>query len=79
MLNKPMESIKTQAQELSTANPRPQTFHRKWRSETWLWVTPAMTPLINKTSTANIIATHQTNVKNRHQINVQGDTVHPSS
>jgi len=30
--------------------------------------------MFNKTSTAIIIARHQTNVKNWHQINVQGDT-----
>jgi len=78
MINKPMVSINTQMQELSIANLRPQLFHRKWRSEIWLWVTPTSNLLINKTSTANIIARHQTNVKNRHQINVQGDTGFPS-
>lgn len=66
--------IKTEAQELSIANPRPQTFHRTWRSKTRLLVTPAMSPLIDKNPTAIIIARHQTIVKNRHQFIVQGDT-----
>ena len=64
-------------QELSIDNLRPQLFHRKWRSVTWLWVTPTINPLINKTTTANIIARYQTNVKKRHQINVQGDNKEP--
>lgn len=68
-----MVSINTQVQELSIANFRPQPLHKAGRTETWLWVTPTINPLINKTTTANIIARHQTNVKNRHQINVQGD------
>ena len=72
-----MVSINTQVQELSIANFRPQPLHKAGRTETWLWVTPTINPLINKTTTANIIARHQTNVKNRHQINVQGDTCHP--
>jgi hypothetical protein len=73
MLINPMVSINTQVQELSIANFRPQPLHKAGRTETWLWVTPTINPLINKTTTANIIARHQTNVKNRYQINVQGD------
>jgi hypothetical protein len=75
MLINPMVSINTQVQELSIANFRPQPLHKAGRTETWLWVTPTINPLINKTTTANIIARHQTNVKNRHQINVQGDKI----
>ena len=55
------------------ANHRPQPWHKAGRSETWLWVTPITNQMTHKTNTDNIFAKHQTNVKNRHQINVQGD------
>jgi hypothetical protein len=73
MLTNPKASINAQLQELSIANLRPQPWRKTGRAETWLWITPTINQMSHKTSTANIIARHQTNVKNRSQINVQGD------
>jgi len=73
MLLNPITSSNAQLQELSMANHRPQPWHKAGRSETWLWVTPITNQMTHKTNTDNIFAKHQTNVKNRHQINVQGD------
>jgi len=73
MLIMPKTSINAQLQELSIANLRPHPCRKAARTQTWLWVTPTINQMFNKTSTTIIIARHQTNVKIWHQINVQGD------